>query len=382
MRLINTSNLELHDFSASIIPKYAILSHTWGEDEVTFQDMSSPDRTRKRGWNKIAQTCRIASTQRIDYAWVDTSCIDKSSSAELTESINSMFQWYQNAAVCYTILEDLSPHDSVDDQLMKCRWFTRGWTLQELLAPKKLEFFDAAWKWRGSKLHFGELIAGTLNIPLKVFSGDAELASCNIGCKMSWAAGRQTTRVEDMAYCLMGLFDVNMPLLYGEGKKAFRRLQKEIVKRSSDLSIFAWDAEPTHEKEMLGLFAESPSAFRCIGYPWSLVGRAVDFAITNKGIRFPGDNPRVQKIYGPDGTPEYCLWVVPKYRAIYLRKISPGFFYRPRLPLIQEDQYVGDLWQPLLEREPSDYYIVLDPAFSTVSEFRDNRSAALHVTCH
>jgi hypothetical protein len=141
MRLINTRTLELQDFSLSIIPPYAILSHTWGGDEVTFQDMSLPGHILKTGYSKIKQTCQLALQDSLEFAWVDTCCIDKSSSAELTESINSMFQWYMNAAVCYVFL-DLPENGQAEDGLNKCRWFTRGWTLQELLAPNTVKFYD------------------------------------------------------------------------------------------------------------------------------------------------------------------------------------------------------------------------------------------------
>jgi hypothetical protein len=129
MRLINTSTRDLYDFYLSEIPPYAILSHTWGDGEVTFQDMSSPHRSLKKGYAKIIQTCHLALGHGLGFAWVDTCCIGKLSSAELTEYINSMFQWYMNAAVCYVSLGDLPPNTPAEDGLPNCRWFTRGWTL-------------------------------------------------------------------------------------------------------------------------------------------------------------------------------------------------------------------------------------------------------------
>src|SRR3569833_1388030 len=142
MKLINVETLLLEDFIGSNVPPYAILSHTWEADEVSFQDWGQSDTPSKKGYQKILMTCVLA-RQRTDvkYAWVDTCCIDKSSSSELTEAINSMFGWYKNSAVCFAYLSDLEPAAEVGD-LRQCRWFTRGWTLQELIAPKHVVFFN------------------------------------------------------------------------------------------------------------------------------------------------------------------------------------------------------------------------------------------------
>jgi hypothetical protein len=142
MRLINTSTGRFEEFIGRNIPKYAILSHTWEEEEVSFKDTSDPSCKSKKGYSKIAMTCRLAAEAGLGYAWVDTCCIDKSSSAELTEAINSMFQWYGRAAICYVYFSDMVPSASLETGLQGCRWFTRGWTLQELIAPKKIDFFD------------------------------------------------------------------------------------------------------------------------------------------------------------------------------------------------------------------------------------------------
>jgi hypothetical protein len=137
MRLINTTTLQLEDFTLRDVPPYAILSHTWGADEVTFQDMKAckPDLNTEHGYTKIVETCRLALEQGLGYAWVDTCCIDKSSSAELTESINSMFGYYARSSICFAYLVDLQPGMS-EESMHACRWFTRGWTLQELIAPR------------------------------------------------------------------------------------------------------------------------------------------------------------------------------------------------------------------------------------------------------
>ncbi|KAI9773659.1 MAG: hypothetical protein M1840_006933 [Geoglossum simile] len=217
--------------------------------------MTSSNRPSREGFAKIKHMCDLTLEHGLGYAWVDTCCIDKSSSAELTESINSMFQWYRNAAECYVYLEDLPPHAPTGDRLTSCRWFSRGWTLQELLAPEKVKFYDMAWNYRGSKLDLIYAISQSTGIPSGVLQGHDALASCSVAKRMSWAAHRQTMRVEDMSYCLMGIFDVNMPLIYGEGAKAFRRLQEEIIKRNNDLSIFAWNTPQSREQQFLSPFA-------------------------------------------------------------------------------------------------------------------------------
>ncbi|KAH7347237.1 heterokaryon incompatibility protein-domain-containing protein [Plectosphaerella cucumerina] len=245
MRLVHTVSLELSDFTLAKPPPYAILSHTWGRDEVTFQDLSAragSERTfqSKAGYTKIVQTCRLARERGLDYAWIDTCCIDKTSSAELTESINSMFTYYKNAEICFVHLEDL-PAGSID--LAPCRWFTRGWTLQELLAPRHHTFYDQGWACIGSKSSHFNVLCKITQIHQEVLTRKTAIRHFSISNRMSWASGRQTTREEDIAYCLLGIFEVNMPLIYGEGQRAFQRLQEEIVKRDNDLSILAWEPE-------------------------------------------------------------------------------------------------------------------------------------------
>lgn len=211
MRLINTSTLELRDFSMSTIPEYAILSHTWSNDEVTFKDMASPNRVHKKGWHKIVETCQLARERSIGFAWVDTCSIDKSSSAELTESINSMFQWYENPVVCYVLLEDMKTHMECSDHMSSCRWFTRGWTLQELLASKVVKFFDSCWAQRGSKATLLPLISSITGVPFEALLFQKDLTEYSVAERMSWAARRHTSRLEDLAYCLLGISMLTCP---------------------------------------------------------------------------------------------------------------------------------------------------------------------------
>lgn len=249
MRLINCRTYKLEEFLSRKVPRYAILSHTWGEEEVTFADFTTNLAAIKSRpqFRKIRFTCRQARAEGIGYAWVDTVCIDKSSSAELSEAINSMFKWYADSRVCYAYLIDVTK-DNFEEAFPQSRWFRRGWTLQELIAPHNVVFFDSAWQGLGSKLDHAHLIYNITQIDEFALIGrrefedhaDERLREFCVARKMAWASQRETTRVEDIAYCLLGIFNINMPLLYGEGDKAFTRLQKEIIKSFDDDSILAW----------------------------------------------------------------------------------------------------------------------------------------------
>ena len=262
MRLLHTSTLKFREFFGDDIPKYAILSHTWGEEEVSFQKLQQdePEELDKlRGYRKIKDCCKLADSDGFPYVWIDTCCIDQTSSADHSEAINSMYRWYEGARICYAYLVDVDSSglrkSSLAGRIGRSRWFTRGWTLQELLAPNHVVFYDKPWVEIGTRSTLSDQISKTTGIkhdhmfrPLRA----------SVAAKMSWASGRTTTRIEDIAYSLMGLFEVNMPLLYGEGRKAFTRLQHEIVKISDDESIFAWLDKDAVES---GAFARSPSAF-------------------------------------------------------------------------------------------------------------------------
>jgi hypothetical protein len=294
MRLINTRTGLFEEFIGRNIPKYAILSHTWEEEEVSFKDMSDHSCKSKKGYGKIAMTCRLAAGAGLGYAWVDTCCIDKSSSAELTEAINSMFRWYGRASICYVYFSDLAPCASLETGLQGCRWFTRGWTLQELIAPEKIDFFDQSWSYRGNKHDLVDDLARITSINIEVLQHTMPLSTVAVAQKMSWAAHRQTTRIEDVAYCLLGIFDVNMAMLYGEEGKAFRRLQEEIIRTTPDYSIFAWTTPPSSQtvqspkiRVFSGILAESPLHFSKCGSVVMLdqVDIRSDFSVSNQGIK-------------------------------------------------------------------------------------------------
>lgn len=278
MRLLHTIKLCFEEFFESSIPVYAILSHRWEEAEVSFQDFEQDKKKQGAGYLKILNCCALAKSQGYEWVWIDTCCIDKKSSAELSEAINSMYRWYKNAGICYAYLSDVQIQ-SVDGRRTvlgfgKSKWFMRGWTLQELLAPTQVLFLDNKWKTIGTKnKHFSreredlsESLSKITGIPEETLSrsyypGYVIGSHSSVAKLMSWAAGRKTSRTEDMAYCLLGIFDVNMPLLYGEGNKAFLRLQQEILKKSHDESIFAWSLPQTGQFHPNSLFASSPDYF-------------------------------------------------------------------------------------------------------------------------
>jgi hypothetical protein len=246
MRLLwrdDDGTLRLAEFLGKEVPPYAILSHTWGNDdeEVTYKDIVKGRARGKKGYIKIQFCMDQATTDKIKYSWIDTCCIDKTSSAELTEAINSMFRWYRNAAVCYVYLSDVSI--STNDESFRSdlfsptlwtlacqhsKWFTRGWTLQELIAPASLRFYSAQGKQLGEKHALAQELNKITGISADVLKG-GPMSHLTFDERMSWAAERKTKREEDLAYSLLGIFDVHMPLIYGEGqKKAFSRLRRAI----------------------------------------------------------------------------------------------------------------------------------------------------------
>ncbi|KAL3252186.1 hypothetical protein ABHI18_010220 [Aspergillus niger] len=250
MRLINVNTLKLEEFYGDV-PRYAILSHTWGADH---EELSFREITRKN-----------LKKEDLPFKLQNTNL------TELSEAIVSMFQWYKKAAVCYAYLADVTREDNYFPltQFCSCRWFQRGWTLQELLAPDNLHFFDSVWHDIGTKANKSNIIDSKIGIPRRFLQG-APLSEASVAQRMFWASKRVTKREEDIAYCLLGIFDVTMPMIYGEGgDRAFTRLQRKIMRNSRDESILAWGiSSPEHylsnsENKSLsaGVLAASPANF-------------------------------------------------------------------------------------------------------------------------
>lgn len=283
MWLLDTSSLALSAFFDKT-PHYVILSHTWGSEEVSFQDIQGSHNriSHRAGYKKIKDCCAKASEAGFRYVWIDTCCIDKTNSTELSEAINSMFRWYKNSTTCYAYLEDIVPDGP---RFVGSRWFTRGWTLQELIAPTDVQFFDRDWNEIGSRGSLKRSIEEVTGIPESVLMNYPLRDHC-VAEIMSWAAGRHTTRIEDRAYSLLGLFGVNMPLIYGEGENAFLRLQLEIIKITTDHSILAWKALPFSQGQKRGALATTVDQFRESGHVRSFPDLdESSFEMTNLGLR-------------------------------------------------------------------------------------------------
>ena len=348
MRLLNVNSRKLEEFFNKPVPAYAILSHIWGEDEIVYQDFQQSDRllqllrevrvlpssptqlnqkpaiplSRLRNettldslkphsslpsYVKIDGCCAQAIKDGYSYVWIDTICIDKSSSAELSEAINSMYKWYAKALVCYVYLSDVaSTFDPLDElesaDFRISRWFTRGWTLQELLAPQQLEFFTSSWsniavvtKTFSLPGYNHDPMLSLLTTITKIrrvyLSLTKRLQDAPVCQRMAWAAQRQTTRLEDEAYCLLGLFGINMPLLYGEGTKAFMRLQEQLMQVSADDTLFCWGLDLFHgipaQVQWSGLLASSPiwfSGLQDTSLELDLQHQTSHYMLTNRGV--------------------------------------------------------------------------------------------------
>ncbi|KAH7923011.1 HET-domain-containing protein [Leucogyrophana mollusca] len=248
--------------------RYAILSHTWGKDELNYKDMKKGrnlDMKKNQnlvgvGYEKLEKFCEVASKNyEVTFAWADTVCIDKSSSAELDESIRSMFKWYANAYICIAYLADTTSREDMSSD----RWFKRGWTLQEYLAPRRIKFYARNWmpltsfcndkrRWRYF-MGAMERATGVSRGYLDCFNPGVHE---DLAVRMAWVARRETTRAEDKAYCMMGIFGISMSIAYGEGPQhAFCRLIKAILDISGNGAIFTWAGEPVdpsvHPSRML-----------------------------------------------------------------------------------------------------------------------------------
>ncbi|KAH0537946.1 hypothetical protein FGG08_005396 [Glutinoglossum americanum] len=319
MRLLHckTFQLESHD-DPTTRPPYAIFSHRWGREEVLYDDIRDQPHAvdfvvlqeyiqglekelnelkchlrvakgtggaadsrgvrvgdgenivgggaidlrlhrakKKEGWAKIEGCCAEASRLGFTYVWIDTCCINKDSSTELSEAINSMFVWYREADLCLAYLEDYtysSPTPYIPEPIQRgtSQWFTRGWTLQELIAPREVVFYNKYWTFIGCRTSLADIISGLTGISAKILSprSGAHLSDFSVATRLSWAAGRKTTRGEDRSYSLLGLLGVSMPIIYGEGEEAaFFRLQTEIFRSSSDHSIFAWRGDVSQKNK-------------------------------------------------------------------------------------------------------------------------------------
>lgn len=234
--------------------RYATLSHRWGQHEPVFRDVEGQaihDLDPADGFAKLQSFCVAAGERSYLWGWVDTCCIDKDSTMELQRAIGSMFKWYRRSALTIVHLADVSNIDT--DSLGKSMWFKRGWTLQELLAPHTVLFFTQDWLVyrESSSLNHKEdaTIVAELEKATRITS--LHLTGFHPGTddarsKLQWASTRCTTLPEDMAYSLFGIFNIHLPILYGESvEQALARLLGEIISRSGDISVLEWVGEPS-----------------------------------------------------------------------------------------------------------------------------------------
>ncbi|KAK5703700.1 hypothetical protein LTR97_002713 [Elasticomyces elasticus] len=320
MRLINIDTLESAEFYDDLIPAYAILSHRWTTDELTYADFRKGRRKESIGYEKVlrlqevtqrynawlqhgsseavvaevrlktegAHKVKTLAEQPVRYMWLDTCCIDKRSSAELSEAINAMYSYYRNAQICFAHLADVHAAEidgdhvppAVERMMQESAWFSRGWTLQEMIAPGRILFCDDEWTFFAHKCrdmwlyeqkrqcnelpttcHVNKILAEVTGVAPAVI--DSERSGSSALEIFGWASRRTTSRVEDMAYCLLGLLGINMPLLYGEGPLAFRRLQEQIIINTSDESFFAFHSVQPYQPTA-PILAKTLREFVCV----------------------------------------------------------------------------------------------------------------------
>lgn len=413
MRLLHVDTFRLEEFVGDqATPRYAILSHTWEEGEVLYLDLFHLDKTRgKKGFNKIQRCCEQAKNDGLEWVWVDTCCIDKTSSAELSEAINSMYSWYQDAMVCYAYLGDVETRDSLLDCLdhmrkarlgrqgeestslfspdslisvksdlsagtsfgQGCRWFSRGWTLQELIAPAWVKFYSASWKYLGNKSDWETPIEAATGIDAAILNHTQPLASIPAARKMYLAGRRNTTRIEDGAYSLLGIFGVNMPLLYGEGEKAFLRLQEHILRTTDDHTLFMFGKlSPLLPNVNQWVAPQAPLPFR----------GPIDFD-TDRGLHSilspSSGNPRFIMAEGSGGIG----------LRIELPLKSGGFanLRRPKMESAEADEEPDltislaafNVWADLETMRDAVAYSVVDDAFYNITDVNEKFRVALLV---
>lgn len=305
MRLFHLQNeaFQLKQFSSPATrPAYAILSHRWRDgEEILFEDIKHlhSSGNNKSGVQKIRNCEALVRREHgVNAFWIDTCCINKDSSAELQEAINSMYRWYRDAEVCYAYLDDVDAHlnsfdsnvaSELESRIRASEWFTRSWTLQELIAPRKVVFYDRNWQFLGTRDDLPHLFSSITGVPIPLLRGETVPSDYSIAQRMSWAAHRRASRVEDESYSMIGLFNVSMSMLYGEDTLAFYRLQEEIIKSTNDQSIFAWEF-PERPKSIRdardkSILAESPRCFASFGDVVPSTDTALSpFRLTNLGL--------------------------------------------------------------------------------------------------
>ncbi|KAH6276611.1 hypothetical protein HBI40_056690 [Parastagonospora nodorum] len=343
LRYDEQGNLSLTKFFGGDIPPYAILSHTWSDEEVLFKDVTdgaTASWKSKAGYRKLEFCGRQAAKDGLSFFWVDTCCIDKSSSTELSHAISSMFRWYKDAASCYVYLQDVrleSDSEQTMSSLLQSKWFSRSWTLQELLAPKAVEFFDLQGDLIGDRNSMTMILSDCTGIPRNALQG-GPLVGFSVEDRLSWASERNATFGEDRAYSLLGIFGVYIPLIYGEGEtNAFKRLMQNIET----------DTMPFAQNNRTQATLQSPTA----SYYGSLAENGFRLLLLEPGPLGSEMIGRMQEFDLSNAPPYYALSYVwgqePALHRIAINntitRIRPNLFYA--LQRIRALQNVGiSLW--------------------------------------
>ncbi|KAL3419620.1 HET domain-containing protein [Phlyctema vagabunda] len=335
MWLLNTHTFELREGSLSFFKEegYAILSHRWVGQEITFdqikthtEELKSTETPATPQLRKIRYACDTAKALGLNWIWNDTCCINKVSATELAEALNSMFKWYREAKICLAYLFDVKQDDDLGKSKSSASsifnkfetdipsvWFSRGWTLQELLAPRQMNFYDMDWNLLGSKSTLANELAAVTGIDAKYLRGEEHFGNACIATKMSWMASRTTEREEDIAYSMVGIFNVHMTPQYGEGSRAFMRLQQTLLSNYNDESLFAWRTPASDPGRYVpnnwapdewGLLAAHPRWFKdsrnlVTTGPKMLPRTAGHFAMAQQGVQFSMAPIIIKKRYQP-----------------------------------------------------------------------------------
>ncbi|XXH06186.1 hypothetical protein Hte_012632 [Hypoxylon texense] len=356
--------------------KYLILSHCWGRpggndawihdgQEYVYRDVlaSLPPASKPAGFEKIVRACELAHRAKIKYVWIDTCCLDQTNSSEISHGINSMFKWYHKSSFCVVYLADVTwtsnmSRKELKRQLGNSRWLERAWTLQELIAPKEIRFYNREWNYMDTKAGLVDEIDEITHIDYRILKGLSSCSMCSIAHRMSWAAKRKATRPEDIAYSLLGIFNVHLPIIYGEGlRNAFYRLQQAIAITTSELSIFGWGGRLSPSgSSSSSVFADSPADFQS---SYGLIGNIPErhYELTNKGVRIIYALRKVK--------------VEERDKRIFLRKIDNEVFIRADAG--PPKQYTHDEYQKFSKTPTQTFYIIssLDDYYSRMSDNQD-----------
>lgn len=327
------------------LPPYAVLSHRWTRDEPTLQDVQNAPAPAKLPWHseglrKLHFCGKQAAKDGLDYFWVDTVCIDKTNSVALQRAITSMFRWYANSAKCYVYMSDV---DEMDKGFGRSAWFTRGWTLQELVAPPVVEFYSRRSTFLGTKSELVRDLSDITKIPVRALEG-APLDEFSVEERMSWAANRTTTEPEDRAYCLLGIFGVFLLANYGEREYAFVRLEDEIERRSAKRSMTTPVATPVHNEEIRPALPPRPvtdvkypahplvanNNYNCFGSLRSI--KHSGWGLEDKGLEYKCDKCQFNK-HGKTG---YQSLTMPDNRTLPEALLTTRFHHRRSLNEVKD----------------------------------------------